>query len=100
MVFTFYRAMGYEIGNSLVENEYIDTALQIITSAKNKGVELFLAEDCIVTDSIVDPNIIETVRYNEIENGMIGVDIGNETFEGIYYYCIIILLYYYIILYQ
>jgi phosphoglycerate kinase len=82
MVFTFYRALGYNIGHSLVENEYIDTAFQIITKAKYNGVELHLAEDCVVTDSIMDPTIIETVRKNEIDNYMYGVDIGNETFEG------------------
>lgn len=82
MMFTFYKAMGIEIGKSLLESDYISVAFDILQKAKEKGVSIVLPEDVVVTDSIDNPTKIKTVNKNEIPSDMIGVDIGPATIRA------------------
>lgn len=79
MMFTFYKAMGIEIGRSLVEPDYVSVAFDILQKSKEKNVSIVLPEDVVVTDSIDSPTKIKTVGRNEIPSDMIGVDIGPST---------------------
>lgn len=81
MMFTFYRAMGIEVGKSLLEQDYISVAFDILQKAKEKGVSLILPEDVVVTDSIDNPTKVRTVGKNEIPSDMMGVDIGSASIK-------------------
>jgi len=81
MMFTFYKAMGLDVGNSLLEKEYVSTAFEILQKAKEKGVEIILPVDVAVTDNIENPQKIKVVAKNEIPADMIGVDIGPATIK-------------------
>ena len=74
MVFTFYRAKGYEIGSSLVEDDYVDLARDLIDHEN-----LVLPKDIVVCRNVDGKGRIKTVRYDGIEKGWIGLDIGKET---------------------
>lgn len=81
MMFTFYKAMGIEIGKSLLEQNYVSVAFDILQKSKEKNVSIVLPEDVVVTDSIDNPTKIKTVGRNEIPSDMIGVDIGPATIK-------------------
>lgn len=81
MMFTFYKAMGIEIGKSLLEQDYVSVAFDILQKSKEKNVSIVLPEDVVVTDSIDNPTKIKTVGRNEIPSDMIGVDIGPATIK-------------------
>jgi len=76
MMFTFLKAQGYSIGNSLVEDDKIPAALEIMREAKVKGVNLFLPEDTVVAKEIRKGTEFYTVLINAIPDDMIGLDIG------------------------
>ena len=79
MSYTFFKAMGLEIGDSLLEEERIDTARQILAEAAAKGVELLLPVDCVVADRFAADAEIQIVARDAIPTGWEGVDIGPET---------------------
>ncbi|NTU92431.1 MAG: phosphoglycerate kinase [Chlorobiaceae bacterium] len=81
MVFTFFKAQGLSVGNSLVENEKLDLALTLIDQAKAKGVRLILPTDVVVAGEISaeTPSHVEPVTA--ITDGMIGLDIGPDTID-------------------
>lgn len=79
MCFTFFKALGYEIGKSLCEEEKLDTALDILKKAEKKGVELILPVDIVVADEITHNANKKIVPINKIPQDGIGVDIGPET---------------------
>ncbi|MEI6848240.1 MAG: phosphoglycerate kinase [Chlorobiaceae bacterium] len=81
MVFTFFKAQGYKVGNSLVEESKINLALEILAQAKSKGIKLLLPKDVIVAPEISVNAPFHTVVISEIPDKMIGVDIGAETIE-------------------
>ncbi|NHQ59628.1 phosphoglycerate kinase [Chlorobium sp. BLA1] len=81
MVFTFFKAQGFEVGNSLVEESKIDLALEILAEAKRKGIKLLLPEDVIVAPEISADAGFHTELISAIPEGMIGVDIGPKTAE-------------------
>jgi len=79
MTFTFIKAMGGSVGNSLVEEDKLDLALDIIQKAKEKGVSLHLPSDSVNADQF--DNDAKTT-YSSVENipfGFMGLDIGEET---------------------
>jgi phosphoglycerate kinase len=78
MVFTFYKAMGSEIGKSLVEDDKVELAKDLISKAKGKIV---LPIDIVAADKFENNSNFKTVYGNEIPSGMIGMDIGPETIE-------------------
>jgi phosphoglycerate kinase len=81
MMFTFYKAMGLEIGKSLLEPDYVSVAFDIIQKAKEKNVSLVLPQDVVVTDSIDNPTKVKVVSKDNIPPDMIGVDIGSSTIK-------------------
>ncbi|NTV06061.1 MAG: phosphoglycerate kinase [Chlorobiaceae bacterium] len=82
MVFTFFKAQGYEIGNSLVEESKIELALKILEEAKNKGIKLLLPTDVIVAGEITATAPCHAEMITKIPDNMIGVDIGPLTVEA------------------
>ncbi|MBR1539912.1 MAG: phosphoglycerate kinase [Clostridia bacterium] len=81
MAYTFFKSMGYEVGNSICELDKLDLAREVMEKAKNKGVKFMLPVDTKVGKEF-DPNTeSKTVKYTEIPDGWEGYDIGQETIE-------------------
>jgi len=78
MAYTFLKAMGHEVGNSLVENDLIDTAKNILESVKSKPVNFMLPVDNVIADKFDNNANIKTVE-NDIPEGWMALDIGPET---------------------
>jgi phosphoglycerate kinase len=81
MAFTFLKAMGYGVGFSLVEEDYLKVADEIIEAAKTRGTHLLLPVDVIVTNEIKTGSSHRIVDIEEIPADQIGVDIGPKTIE-------------------
>lgn len=81
MAYTFLKAQGREIGQSLLDAEKIDFAKEMIAKAKAKGVRLLLPVDTMVTDNFKNPTISKTVSVDQIPGDLQGVDIGPETIK-------------------
>jgi len=79
MANTFFLAKGLEVGRSLVEESELDTALHVMERARERGVDLLLPRDVVVTDSLDEPSTIETVAPDAIPPALMVVDIGPET---------------------
>lgn len=80
MAYTFLKAQGYSIGNSLLEEDRLDYALEMIEKAKRRGVSLLLPEDHKIADRFADVPAITTEDV-EIPAGYMGMDIGPKTIE-------------------
>jgi phosphoglycerate kinase len=78
MVFTFYKAKGCEIGNSLLEEDKIDLAKELLSEA---GDKLVLPVDIVAADKAENDSPFETVGSDKIPAGKTGVDIGGKTIE-------------------
>ncbi len=76
IAYTFAKANGGKIGNSLVEDDFIDVARQIMAKAKANGVNLYLPTDCIIADEFKNEANIEHCEINDIKDGWMGLDIG------------------------
>jgi phosphoglycerate kinase len=81
MAATFLKAMGYEVGTSLVEEESLETAAQIIEEAKMRNTRIILPVDVVVTDEIDSESKGETVSVDAIPKNKKIVDIGPRTIE-------------------
>ena len=81
MAYTFMKAKGYEIGDSLLEADYIDFANEMMQKAKDKGVELLIPVDTVVSQEFSNDAPFKTVASNTIEPGWQGLDIGEKTVE-------------------
>jgi phosphoglycerate kinase len=79
MMYTFLAAKGLKVGNSILENESIPVAKDIMDEAAKKGVELLLPVDCLVSVSAKEPAETRTVDVEAIPDGFAGVDIGPRT---------------------
>jgi phosphoglycerate kinase len=79
MAYTFAKAMGGKVGNSLVEDDYLDTARKIISRAEYKGVNLIIPVDTIIADKFDNEANTQLVNINEIPDGWMGLDTGAET---------------------
>jgi phosphoglycerate kinase len=79
MAFTFFRAQEMEVGDSLVEQEKILLAKQILDEAKTKHMRLILPVDCVVADRFDNDAQRKVVSVNKIPPGWRGLDIGPET---------------------
>lgn len=79
MTYTFAKAMGGKIGNSLCEDDKLDLALDIMKKAKEKGVNLVLGTDCVAADSFSNDAKTQVVSVMDIPNGWEGLDAGPET---------------------
>lgn len=76
IVFTFVKAMGGEIGDSLVEDDQLATAREIIKKSEENNVKLFLPGDCIVADRFNNEANIKHCKIDKIKKGWMGMDIG------------------------
>ena len=81
MAFTFLKAKGLNVGNSIVDEKMISIANEIIKKARRNRVKLVFPVDFIVSDSIDVPSKLETVSFDSIPTNMMGLDIGNETIK-------------------
>lgn len=81
MAYTFFKAQGYTIGKSLVEDEMMPQALEIEKKAKDARVELILPTDHQVVDSYDPLNSRKTIPVEFTNTGLVGLDIGIETIE-------------------
>ncbi len=82
MIFTFYKAMGYEIGTSLLEEGRVAMAKELIEEAKHKNVNLLLPEDVVIADNFNNDAQTKTVNITDIPVGWMGLDIGPKTIEN------------------
>jgi len=81
MAYTFFKAMGYNVGNSVCELDKLDLAKEIMQKAKAKGVKFMLPVDTKIGKDY-DPNTeSKIVKYTEIPDDWEGFDIGTETIE-------------------
>jgi len=79
--YTFFKAQGYEIGKSLVDDEKLDLALSFIEKAKQKGVKLLLPVDIVIADDFSPNANMQVVGVDQIPPEWEGVDIGPKTRE-------------------
>ena len=81
MTYTFTKAMGGKIGNSIVEDDKLDLALDLMKKAKEKGVNLVLAVDAKIADDFSNDANTKFANVDEIPDGWEGLDIGPKTME-------------------
>jgi phosphoglycerate kinase len=81
MVFTFAKAMGYAIGDSLLEEDRIDMAREIITKAQHSKVKLFFPTDSVIASEISEEVARHVAPIEKIPDGMKGLDIGPDTIK-------------------
>jgi len=81
MAYTFLKAKGYEIGKSLLEEDKLATAAQVLKTAQQKNVKVLTPVDSVVSDQFGENGSIKVVRNEEFPADMMGLDIGPKTFE-------------------
>lgn len=81
MAFTFAKAQGYKIGNSLLEADKVDYAKEMIEKAKAKGVKLLLPVDAVYADKFAEDAAPHIATDNNVPDGNLGLDIGPKTIE-------------------
>lgn len=81
MSYTFFKAMGGDIGSSLVEEDKLDLANELIKKAKEKGVNLELPFDSVIADKFDNNAKTDVVRNGSIPDGWMGLDIGPQAQE-------------------
>ena len=81
MMFTFIKAMGGHIGNSLVEEDLLDTAKAAMKKAKELGVNFYIPTDTIAADKFDNEAEKKTCKAGEVPDGWMGLDIGPDTIK-------------------
>ena len=81
MAYTFIKAKGGNIGNSLFEDELITSAKEILKIAEESGKEIVLPDDSIASTDFDKNDQIKTFKSGEIEDGWMGLDIGSRSIE-------------------
>lgn len=76
MAYTFFKAMGGHIGNSLCEDDRLDTAKELLKKAEEKGVAIHLPSDSIIADKFAADAEVSSALSNNIPEGWMGLDIG------------------------
>ena len=79
MTYTFVKAKGGKIGNSLVENDKLDLALEILEECKKHNVNVYLPVDNVIADNFSNDANVQTVASDEIPDGWMGMDVGVES---------------------
>ncbi len=82
MAYTFIKAQGGNVGNSLIENDYLETATNILTAAKEKGVKILLPEDTVVADEFSNDATTKVCPTADIPDGWMGLDIGESAIKS------------------
>ncbi|MFN8287897.1 MAG: phosphoglycerate kinase [Chitinophagales bacterium] len=78
MAYTFFKAMGGKIGNSLVEDDKLELALQLVEQAKQKGVNLLLPVDSVIADKFDAAANTDNAASNNVPDGWMGLDIATQ----------------------
>jgi len=81
MTFTFLKAMGIDIGKSIIDEQMISVANRVIKKARQNRVKLVLPVDFVVADSIDKPSKIEISSFDSVPSNMMGLDIGPKTIK-------------------
>jgi len=81
MAYTFLKAQGHEIGDSLCEEDKLDVAYDLITKAKDRDVQLLIPDDSIVANDFSNEADTKTCKNNNIESGWMGLDIGPDAID-------------------
>ena len=81
MAYTFFKAQGYEVGNSICEMDKLDLAKELMQKAKDKGVKLMLPVDTKIGKEFKEDTESKTVKWTEIPADWEGFDIGEETIK-------------------
>ena len=79
MTYTFVKAKGGKIGNSLVENDKLDLALEILEECKKHNVNVYIPVDNVIADNFSNDANVQTVPSDEIPDGWMGMDVGVES---------------------
>ena len=79
MAFTFLKALGVEVGRSMVDEKMVSSAKEIIAQAKRKRVKLVFPVDFVIAETIENPKEIKTVPFDSVPDSFMGLDIGTET---------------------
>jgi phosphoglycerate kinase len=79
MAYTFFKATGGEIGNSLCEEDRLETCREILEKAKSKGVQIHLPIDSIIADKFAEDAATQLCDSNAIPPGWMGLDIGEKS---------------------
>jgi phosphoglycerate kinase len=77
MAYTFWKAQGCNIGTSLVEDDRLQTALELLSKAKEKGVTIHLPADSIIADKFAADAQTSSAQNHDIPDGWMGLDIGS-----------------------
>lgn len=81
MAYTFLKAQGYEIGQSLLEEDKMELALSLVEKAKAKNVKLLLPVDVVIAKEFKNDTEIDVVKIDSIPEDWMGLDIGPETLK-------------------
>ena len=81
MAYTFFKSMGYSVGNSICELDKLDLAKELMEKAKQKNVELILPVDNVIADEFSPDANAKIINSDEIPDGWEGLDIGPNTVE-------------------
>ncbi len=81
MMFTFIKARGGKIGNSMCEDDYLETARNIMSAAREKGVKLHVPADALAADAFQNDAEIKVTQADNIPDEWLGLDIGPESIE-------------------
>ena len=81
MAYTFLRAMGHSVGDSVCEEDKIDLAKELMEKAKQKNVKLMLPIDNVIADEFSNDANIKNINSDEIPDGWEGLDIGTKTIQ-------------------
>ena len=81
MAYTFFKAQGYSVGDSLCEEDKCDLALELMAKAKEKGVKMLLPSDTKIGKEFKPDTESKTVAWTDIPDGWQGFDIGEKTIE-------------------
>ena len=79
MAFTFLKQMGYDVGNSLVEDDLLDEAQHVMDEARRLGVKFYLPVDVVAAQTFSADSVSKLVTAQEIPQGWMGLDIGPAT---------------------
>lgn len=81
MAYTFVKAKGGNVGNSLVEDDYLSVAKKVMEAAKKKGINLYIPVDTVIADKFSNDANRDEVVIDAIPEGWMGLDVGSQTIQ-------------------